>query len=642
MRSWTESLRRAVLGTPARPRQRAACPLGVEALEERQLLSGNGYSTAALNERFVGQLYEDLLGRSVDAAGMSTFADTLNQGHDRSQVYVGIVGSAEFRAHVVEGLFTQYLNRPADPAGLSTFEGLLASGSSMEHIKSLILGSEEYLQNHGGTNTSFVAALYLDVLGRPADASGAALWTGQLAQGTSRTQVALELLTSTEAYQVQVTADYEKCLQRDPDSAGLNTWVSALQQGQSDLVVLCNIIISNEKVTDLQDDPVLDWNAIMLQAIRTDKTPPPQASRNMAIVQLAVYDAINAIDSLHANYDGATAAAANASPAAAAIAAAHSALDALYPAQAATFDAAYASSLAALPDSTSKMNGIAVGIAAANKILALRSNDGSSAVVPYTPGSGPGVWVPTPPKFLPALDPQWPMVTPFAMASGSQFRPPPPPALSSDAFVSAYNEVMAYGNVNSTVRTADQTQIAEFWADNPGATATPPGHWNEIVDQVAVLQGNTLAQNARSLALLDMAMADAAIVAWDAKYTYNFWRPVTAIQNANSAGNPQLVQDSSWMPLLVTPNFPTYTSGHSTFSGAADSVLTAIYGANFSFTTTSDALPGVTRSFSSFSAAANEAGQSRIYAGIHYQFDNQNGLASGRALGAYVVENFLQ
>jgi membrane-associated phospholipid phosphatase len=227
------------------------------------------------------------------------------------------------------------------------------------------------------------------------------------------------------------------------------------------------------------------------------------------------------------------------------------------------------------------------------------------------------------------------------MTDGAQFRPPPPPALDSAEYATAFNEVKDLGRVDSLTRTADQTQIALFWKD-PTSAAYAFGHWNEIAQQVSVEQGLGLVADARLFALLNLAEADAIISVWDTKYTYNFWRPVTAIQfSGDSALNPATESDPTWTPLITTPNFPSYTSAHSTVSGAAAAVLTSLFGPDYHFTTGSRGLPGVTRSFDSFEAAAAEAGQSRIYGGIHYQFDNQNGLASGHALGQFVVGNFL-
>jgi membrane-associated phospholipid phosphatase len=227
------------------------------------------------------------------------------------------------------------------------------------------------------------------------------------------------------------------------------------------------------------------------------------------------------------------------------------------------------------------------------------------------------------------------------MRSGEQFRPPPPPALSSAGYVTSFQEVKALGAAASTTRTPEQTQIALFWADGDG-TVTPPGHWNRIAQAVAVARGNSLAGNARLFALLNIALADAAVVAWDCKYKYDLWRPVTAIRCADLTGNPDTAVDPDWTPLIKTPPFPSYTSGHSTFSSAAAAVLANFFGTDaLPFATTSEDLPGVTRSFGRFSAAAEEAGMSRIYGGIHWSFDNSAGLTSGRDLGDYVSRHFL-
>ena len=253
-------------------------------------------------------------------------------------------------------------------------------------------------------------------------------------------------------------------------------------------------------------------------------------------------------------------------------------------------------------------------------ILAARANDGSAAVVPPPGGSGPGVWVPTPPAFLPYLLPQWGFVMPFAMSSSSQFRPPGPPSLDSQRYAADYEEVKELGAAVGSTRTEDQTEIALFWADGAG-TETPPGHWNSIAQIIAAAQGNTMEENARLFALLNIAMADAVICAWDAKYTFNFWRPVTAIAFAE----PQL----NWMSFIVTPPFPDYTSGHSTVSAAAATVLPLFYGTeDLPFTTGSDVLPGVFRSFSTCFDAAEEAAVSRIYGGIHFRSASEDGLAS--------------
>jgi hypothetical protein len=230
------------------------------------------------------------------------------------------------------------------------------------------------------------------------------------------------------------------------------------------------------------------------------------------------------------------------------------------------------------------------------------------------------------------------------MTSGSQFRHTiGPPALSSAQYAADLNEVKSLGATGSTTRTADQTNIARFWADGAG-TSTPAGHWNRIAQTVGAAEGNTLSENARMFALLNLAEADAAIVSWDNKYQANFWRPITAIRQADLDGNAATQPDPTWTPLIATPPFPTYTSGHSTFSGAAAEILKQYFGAdNVSFTTSAEGAAGVPdRSFTSFSQAAAEAADSRLFGGIHYRFDNQHGLQNGIALGQFIYANELQ
>ena len=380
-------------------------------------------------------------------------------------------------------------------------------------------------------------------------------------------------------------------------------------------------------------DVVTDWNAAALDAIRAGHTPPPIASRSLGILHISIYDAVNGIARTHEPYLVQSAVSSSASRQAAASAAAHGALVNLFPAAASSFDALHAAILAAIPNGPQKAAGIVWGEFVANQILAARANDGSNAIVPPPGGSGPGVWVPTPPLFLPYALPQWGFVVPFGMSSSSQFRPPGPPSLDSEQYAADYDEVKELGAAVGSTRTAEQTEIALFWADGAG-TETPPGHWNSIAQIIADARGNTLEQNARLFALLNIAMADAAICAWDAKYEFHFWRPVTAIAFAE----PQL----NWMSFIVTPPFPDYTSGHSTFSAAAASVLPLFYGTeNLPFTTGSDFLPGVYRSFSTCMDAAEEAALSRIYGGIHFRSASEDGLQAGISIGDWTVTHYL-
>ncbi|WP_293146749.1 MULTISPECIES: phosphatase PAP2 family protein [unclassified Microcoleus] len=400
-------------------------------------------------------------------------------------------------------------------------------------------------------------------------------------------------------------------------------------------------ISSSNFTTFISGNAVTDWNGALLDAVRTASTAPPLASRNMAMVQAAVYDSVNSITKKYTPYKVSIDAPAGASPEAATAASAHRVLLSLYPAQAVKFNETYASSLAKIPDGKAKNDGIALGQQVADRIIALRSTDGASKVVPYTAKTDLGSWVSTPPALAAALAPQWPDVTPFAMTSGSQFRPSGPPALDSAKYAAEFNEVKEIGKSDSLTRTPDQTAIAKFWANGAG-TFTPPGHWNQIAQEAAALAGNSLEDNARLFALLNMAQADAAITSWDAKYQYNLWRPVTAIRQAETDNNPNTTADPLWAPLITTPPFPEYTSGHSTFSGAAEPVMNAVFGSDFGFADKGDKTVNSLRTYENFAQAADESGMSRIYGGIHFMTANVDGLSSGRKVGNYVVENFLK
>jgi hypothetical protein len=292
------------------------------------------------------------------------------------------------------------------------------------------------------------------------------------------------------------------------------------------------------------------------------------------------------------------------------------------------------------------MQGIAWGRTVGNAMLAWRAADDVRPTVPeYTPappGGPPGEYQLTPGTTF-ALTPQWGKQTTWALTSGAQFLSPPPPALNSPQYAAAFNEVKAVGVLNSPVRTPDQTQFAHFWADVPGDSAAPPGHINEIAAHVALIEDLSLAGNARLFALLNIGLADAAINCWEAKYVYDFWRPVTAITDPRAhAINPLTTSDPNWVPQWASPPFPAYTSGHSTFSATGAAILTSLFGPNYTFALGSDAMPGVARSFDSFLDAAEEAADSRLYGGIHFRFDNEAGLIAGLQIGNYVAQHALQ
>lgn len=608
----------------------------VEALEPREVLT-------AANRRLVTELYQELLQRPADTLGLNAWSGLLDEGKPISQVVNGLTSSKEYRQLLVNNLYRANLSRTAEAVGLQAHVAMLEAGRTAEEVAANLFGSPEYFEKRGGTNnTRFLNALYQDVLGRVPDGHGLGAFGAQLASGISRLAVAGQVLHSEEGRQQAVRTAYRRFLYRDPETAGLDGWVGLFRSGARQEAIYAGVLQSPEyQALASRADAVLDWNRTLLHAIRTARTAPPAAARHMAMVHAAVYDAVNAITRTHAVYKITAPAAPGTSAEAAAAAAAHRVLVNLYPAQTALFDAELALSLATIAEGTGKTDGITLGRTVADGILNVRANDGSSQQMTYTPGTDPGDWQRTPPGFLAPVLPQWPSVTPFTMTGPAQFRPPTPPALADVGYATDFNEVKELGRKESTTRTLDQTQIALFWADGPG-TVTPPGHWNLLARHQAQLRNNKLAANARLFALLNLAAADAGIVAWECKYTFEYWRPVTAIQRADLDGNERTIKDESWEPLLVTPPFPTYTSGHSTFSAAAGEILTGVFGSNVRFTDSSDDLPGVYRSFTSFAAAAEEAGKSRIYGGIHFEFDNSAGLSTGRALGTYILQNYLR
>jgi len=389
-------------------------------------------------------------------------------------------------------------------------------------------------------------------------------------------------------------------------------------------------------------DVVTDWNRAALDAVKVEHPAPPAAARALAILHASIYDAVNGITRTHAIYHVRGSVPSSVSVEAAASAAAHEVLVSLYPASAASFDALYTTSVAAMPRTPHTSAGTEWGRSVAQQMLAWRGGDGADAIVPVPVNSGPGYWIPTPPLMAPFLLPQYGFVAPFAMTSPDQFRSSGPPALSSEEWTAAYNEVKAYGAAVNSLRTPDQSQIAVFWADDAG-TETPPGHFNHIARDVAIRAGLTIEQNARLFALLNIALADAGICAWDAKYRYDFWRPITAIHAGANDGNSGTEPDNAWQPFIVTPPFPEYVSGHSTFGAAAATILGLFFGSdNVPFTSSSDALPGVVRHFQTFSSAAVENAASRVYAGVHFRFSNQDGLAAGSSIAAWTFAHYLQ
>jgi hypothetical protein len=385
-------------------------------------------------------------------------------------------------------------------------------------------------------------------------------------------------------------------------------------------------------------DPVLEWNVNMLNAVSAAASSGLLHSRWAAIVHAAVYDTVVSFSRDAEAYGGIRASPApGASIEAAAIAAAHFALVTLLPGQQPSLDDLYASSLSTRGLTTADP-GVEVGEAVASRILALREEDGSaSAQFPYTPpGAGdPGVWVPTPPAFAPALLPGWGTVTPWVMRRGSQFRLPPPPRLNRNRYRLDVEEVRDFGRLDSIVRTPYQTDVARWWT--PSAVII----WNPVARQVAVASRLSISENARLFALLNIAAADAAIACWDSKYAYNVWRPISAIRNAD---NVHISPDPNWTPFLATPAFPEYPSAHNEISGGMAQVLIALFGdtAGVTIVAHSPAHPAFDHLWTQFGQGINEVINARVWEGIHFRNSDEQGMRAGRCVGQFVVRHALK
>jgi hypothetical protein len=389
-------------------------------------------------------------------------------------------------------------------------------------------------------------------------------------------------------------------------------------------------------------DAVTDWNALMQATVVAPPTNPNVQTRWGAIVQLAVFEAVNSITGDYEPYLGTVVAPPWASPHAAAIAAAHRTLVTLRPGSAGpplNLDALRAQSLAAIPTGpAAKAAGITVGEAAAAAVLLLRANDGSTeaATVPYTPGTNPGDWQPLPGQ-TPLL-PGWGRVTPFGLREGSQFRLPPPPALFTGKYANDYAEVKLVGRIDSPFRPQDRTDVAVFYA-----ATTPVQVWNSAARQVSAARGKTLSENARTFALLAMAMGDASIAIYDTKYHYSFWRPVTAIRAGGLDGNRKTDPDPDWLPLIATPAHPSYASAHATLSGAARAVLERAFGKDgHAITLTNPQLPGIVLTYAAWGQITADIDDARVYGGIHFRFDQEAGARQGRQVGRYILRHYLR
>jgi membrane-associated phospholipid phosphatase len=402
-----------------------------------------------------------------------------------------------------------------------------------------------------------------------------------------------------------------------------------------DMTPLAHLGIAAVGQVDQPDlDPVLVWNDLTNRAIQATATDAFEAPRALAMESIAVFDTIRSIDGMPA-FMARLLAPHGISVNVAVAAAAHAVLSHVFPTRRAVLDAALATAVVREPAGPALTGALAFGEAVADAVIMLREEDGSMAATRTSRvGISPGAWRPTPPDFLPDAHPQWATMRPFALTRSDQFRPAGPPALETDAFRQARAQVTSLGDSRSTSRTADQTAIAHYWSDAIG-TYAPAGHWNAIAANLVAPLHLGIGVEAELFTELNVAMADAGIAMSDAKYTYRFWRPITAIR-AGDANTPPI---PDWTSLLSTPSHPSYVSGHSSFSGAAATVLTTWFGTH-PFTFASASLPDVTRHFTSFQQAAEEAAMSRIYGGIHYSFDNADGLVTGRSVGAWTMRVF--
>jgi hypothetical protein len=380
-------------------------------------------------------------------------------------------------------------------------------------------------------------------------------------------------------------------------------------------------------------DTVTDWNEKAVTAVYAARFSPDMQSRCLAIMHVAMFEALNSIAPRYASFRAKLQAEPGALPEVAAAVAAHHTLVRLLPDQAKDFDAALQAALAKVPEGAGKGAGVRLGERAATAILSEREQDGSTAAITYRPYTTPGKYVPT---VFPASS-TWNAVKPFALKTGNQFRPPEPYALSSAQWAADYNEVKRMGAKTGSQRTPEQNDIARFWQITGTAT------YNPVTRHVAEVKRLDLLDSARLFALSSLATADAAVAIFDAKYAHNFWRPVTAIRNGDLDGNDATELDASWEPMIATPMHPEYPCAHCTFQGAAAGVLQVMYGDTVPrVSLTSTAAPGVTRSFERLSDYVKEVINARIYEGVHYRTSGEVGAVLGRRIAEEVVRNNLQ
>jgi len=398
--------------------------------------------------------------------------------------------------------------------------------------------------------------------------------------------------------------------------------------------LVLSLTISAAAIGAAAADVIIDWNEKAVANVLARNMGPPTAERVIAMVHLAMFDSINSIERRYQPYAVQLPAAGGTSREAAAASAAGTVLAALDPPKQAEIKAMLGASLAAIPEGDGKAKGIALGEAVAAKILEARANDGSGAPDDYRYSTKPGAYVPTPAMFVP----MWPGVKPFAMTSGSQFRPAPPIALTSAEWTADYNEIKSLGRIDSTTRTAKQTEDARFWLATGGNVYYP------VTRSLAKAKNLSLIESARLFALVAVARLDATIAVFDAKYQFGFWRPITAIRNGDTDDNPATERDATWRPIADTPMHPEYPCAHCILAASMAGALETVFGSADvpEFSTTSPTLPGITHRWSNLRDFVKEVSEARIFAGFHYRFSSRVGADMGHRIGAYVAKTVMQ
>lgn len=382
-------------------------------------------------------------------------------------------------------------------------------------------------------------------------------------------------------------------------------------------------------------DVVTDWNQTAIAAMKAANIAGNPWSRNMAMLHVAMSDAVNSVQNKYAVYVSGGPPAPSASAEAAAAAAAWAVLLQQVPAQKALIEQAFEASTKDIPGSPAKKDGIAIGEKCGAAIIADRASDGTSVPDTYRPVTTPGMWIPT----TPPISAEYARAAPWVMRSADQVRPPPPPDLKSEIYTRDYNETKEMGGAKSGKRTAEQAAAVKFWTQQNFGPA-----WQEAARQLSAAKGLSLAENARLFALLNMGVANTFITDWDAKFTYNFWRPVTAIRNGDQDGNDATERDAGWTPFNATPMHPEYPSQAAIVSGVSVGILEAVFGPNPSTPVVASDLmdPKVQRRFANVKEMSDETQNVRVWGGIHFRNSIEVGYQMGRKIAAYLVENSMK